>query len=513
MEKIKAKEILEATGGRLIQGNENTCFSSISTDTRTLKRGDLFVALKGKNFNAHDFITQAVKKGAKGIIKSSKLKAQSSKLKTCKNLVVIEVRDTLRALQDAANFYRRKFNIPLIAVSGSNGKTTTKEMLWNILSRRAPTLKNKGNYNNEVGVPLTLFELKKCYKFAVLELGTNAPGEIKRLAEIAEPTVGIVTNVSLAHTEGLSDINGVAKEKLSLFTGLRKGGIAILNNDDKILRKALPGLKKQGLLRITCGVINRLEDCRIKDWSPLRRWRTSPISSGGKIKKKPDVCATEIDDLKEKGMKFTMRLPGRRNAESRKQSIALRIPLAGMHNVYNALAAAAAARALGVSSRIIKDGLENIKTLPMRMEIKKLRGTVIINDAYNANPHSVEEAVSIIEKWVLPSGRKILILGDMLELGRWSVAMHEKLAGVAMKRGVDVLFTLGKMAGITARHFKKKGGAAFIYNNRDKIAESVLKQMRKGDLILIKGSRAMKMEEVAEKIESRIQNVECSKKK
>jgi len=484
MEKISVKEILEATKGRLIQGKENTCFNSISTDTRTLpkgshseKKGNLFIALKGKNFDGHRFIPEAIKKGAKGIVSQGfSLAKKYQSIPTDDVLIVIEVKDTLSALQDIANSYRRRFTLPLIAITGSNGKTTTKEMLWNILSRKALTLKNKGNYNNEIGVPLTLFELTRFYKFAVLELGTNAPGEIKKLTEIAQPTVGVITNICLTHTEGLLDIEGVAREKLSLLAGLGNRGTTILNIDDKIIRESLHLIKKQGLKKITCGIVNR-----------------------------GNVYATEINDLRERGMKFRVNLSGNKSAS---QNITIHIPLIGMHNVYNALVAAATAKLFDVPPKTIKNGLESIKTLPMRMEITKLKECTIINDAYNANPHSVEEAISIIEKWnaekVLASGRKILILGNMLELGKWSVKAHRKLAGIAMKRGIDILVTMGKLAAITAGEFNKIGGTAFVYDDREKLVEGILKQMHRGDLILIKGSRAMKMEEIASGIIRRL---------
>lgn len=455
MEKISVKDLLKATKGCLIQGKKNTVFSNISTDTRTLKKGDLFIALKGKNFDGHNFIPTAVRIGAKGVVVSQKI--------TDKQLAVIMVNDTLKALQDIANYYRKRFDIPLIAITGSNGKTTTKEMLWNILSLESKTLKNKGNYNNEIGVPLTLFELNRQYKFAVLEFGTNSPGEIKRLTEIAQPSIGVITNIGLAHTEGLSDIEGVKKEKLSLLGGLRGRRVGVLNIDNEIILKSLPEIKKKSLRIITYGIKNRR-----------------------------DVYVVDIENLQEYGVKFKMRF---RNL-GKLQSLDIFLPLVGMHNVSNALAAAAVANLLKVKPANIKNGLQNFKGLPMRMEIKKFNGLTVINDSYNANPQSVKEVISIIEKW--DAKRKILVLGDMLELGKYSRIAHKKLAEVARRGGIDILFTVGENSKITAKQFKNIGGVAFICKDNKEATKRVLERVKRGDLILIKGSRAMKMEEIAE---------------
>ncbi|OIN98207.1 UDP-N-acetylmuramoyl-tripeptide--D-alanyl-D-alanine ligase [Candidatus Desantisbacteria bacterium CG02_land_8_20_14_3_00_49_13] len=478
MEKMTVREILKATKGRLISGDIRASFKNISTDTRSVKKGDLFIALKGKNFDAHDFLAKAVAGGAAGMLVRRASCVVSRKFKNFQRStfnvqpVVIAVGDTLRAMQDIANFCRMRRRIPVICVTGSNGKTTTKEIIWSILGMkfgRRHVLKNKGNFNNEVGVPLTLFGLGRRHKAAVLELGTNAYGEIRRLVEIARPTAGVVTNIGMSHIEGLKSVGGVAREKFSLIKGLRAGGTAVLNADDAMARRWI----KSGNI------------------PPSVRLVTYGISGNYAFNNRRNVCAS---DIKISGCRSSFRLSlGSKTLETK-------LTMPGLFNVYNALAGAAAGYAMGIRAELIKKGIESAESPPMRMEIKKSGGITIINDAYNANPSSVCQAVSFLGE--IPGKRKILVLGDMLELGRLAVPAHRKISEDIKKAGVDILFTLGNLARVTAKKFALKGGCARAFTDKKELIKELKREARKGDMLLVKGSRKAKMEEVLDVLSS-----------
>ena len=497
MEKITVKEILKTTGGKIVSGDIKASFTRISTDTRTVKKGDLFIALKGKKFDAHDFLGKAVAGGATGLLinRSSKLsthleggrdlaqsdrlggKAQSSKVKgnnqqpatSNQQPVVIRVKDTLRAMQDIAHFCRMRRRIPVICVTGSNGKTTTKEIIWSILGAkfgRRRVLKNRGNFNNEFGVPLTLFGLGRRHKAAVLELGTNAYGEIRRLVEIARPTAGVVTNIGLSHIEGLKSMGGVAREKFSLIKGLQAGGTAVLNADDAMTRRWIRSGNKPPSVRL---VFYGICDCV----------RNHTFDKRGSV---------YASDIKISGCKSSFRL------RLGSKTLEIKLPLPGLFNVYNALAGAAAGSSLGIRAELIKKGIESAESLPMRMEVKRRGGITMINDAYNANPSSVRQAVSFLGE--LPGKRKIFVLGDMLELGRLAIPAHKKISDDIKRAGVDMLFTLGKLARVTAGKFALKGGRARAFTDKTELIKELKREVRRGDTLLAKGSRKAKMEEV-----------------
>lgn len=458
MEIITVSEILGATKGRLLSGGMDAEFSRISTDTRTIGKGSMFLALKGKKYDAHKFISRAVKKRAGGVIVSSQ-----SGVRPAKGLVVIKVKDTLRALQDTAAFYRRKFKIPVVAVTGSNGKTTTKEIIWNITSLKFPVLKSRGNYNNEIGLPLSLLELNRTHRAAVLEFATNAPGEIRRLAEIGVPDIGVITNIGMSHTEGLCSIGGVAKEKFSLLQGLSKKGSAVLNADDESTGKRIAGLKKIRNIRL--------------------------LTYG--IEKKSDVYASDIACTVRGGSCFKIHLPCRR-------PFRVRSPLMGMHNVYNVLAASAAAHILGASESNIKRGIEKVCALPMRMQIENVRGLKLVNDAYNANPQSVRALLKFSRE--LKTGRKIFVFGDMKELGKWSAPAHCDIGRDMYESGIEILFAIGRMAGLAADKFGEMGGISFVFQDKKKLIRKLLAETKKSDVVLVKGSRTAGMDEIARAI-------------
>lgn len=378
----------------------------ISIDTRTIQAGELFIPIKGPNFDGHDFIPEAIKKGAK----------------------VLDVKNGLKALQKFAAHHRSKFKIPIIGVTGSCGKTTTKDMIASILSQEQNTLKNEENYNNEIGVSLTLLKLTKKHKAMVLEMGMQRAGEIAELAKIVQPTISVVTNIGEAHLEFLKTKRNVAGAKAEIFKYQTKKDFAVINADDEYFEH----LKQ----RVKC--------------------RESRIFTFG-ILEKADITPKVLEGIK--------------------------LPLLGEHNIYNALAAVAAAKILGIKKSSIKNGLESFRPSSKRWEIiNREDGVKIINDTYNANPQSMAAALKVLASL---EGRKIAVLGSMLELGSKSGPAHQKIYKLANKVGVNMIFTYGKEWPAN-RQTKKQ------------IIKRLRTMIKSGDIILVKGSRGMKMEEVVE---------------
>lgn len=451
--RFKTAEILEATGGRELHPCPEG-FTGISTDSRAVLAGELFVPLVGKNFNGHDFIRAAFDRGAAGaLVKKGK------RLKPPEGMALIEVPDTLRALQDIAHYMRMKrADLKVVGVTGTNGKTTTKEMLAAILAARGPVLKNEGNLNNEVGVPLTLLRLEDSHWAAVVEMGTSAPGEITRLSEIAEPSIGVITNVGPGHLEGLGSMEGVARAKGELVRAMAPDGRAVLNMDDPYLREILEANRDRAV--------------------------TFGMTPGA------DISASEIDEAAD-GVAFLLNTPA--------GSAAVQLSSLGSHNVYNALAAAGAAWSLGLSPGEIRQGLANYQPARMRMEVLVFEGARIINDAYNANPASMAAALNALAS--VREGRRIAVLGDMLELGPAAKKAHYDVGRLAGAEGYSLLILVGKHAHDTARGAKEAGmpsGDIVIARDPDEAAAALSGRIRPGDCILVKGSRSMRMERVVD---------------
>ncbi len=430
----------------------------VSIDSRTLREGELFVAIRGDRFDGHDFINGAFTRGACGaLVERSALETRPA-LAGLPNLFPVD--DTLFALQELSLMHRKKHPVPLVAITGSNGKTTTKEMLAAILQSRGPVLKNEGNLNNHIGVPLTLLKLNPSHRTAVIELGMSNFGEIELLTRLAAPDVGVITNIGPAHLEFLRSLDGVAEAKGELLATMRPDGTAVLNADDRYfpaLRKTYPG---------------------------------RAISFG--IDNSADVRATDLA-AGEAGTTLTIRLAG--------TSASLRLATVGNHNVLNALAAAAAALALDVSVEPIVSGLEAFRPLAMRSELRELRGIRIIADCYNANPASTRAALAMLASRRQSGRRTIAVLGDMLELGDGGPAEHEAIGRAAAHAGVDVLIALGSLQGYLAEGARRAGMEKTQVLTADSASEAAARLRdlaRPGDTVLIKGSRGMKMEKILE---------------
>lgn len=472
MENCKIRELIKAVSGKIIQGDRDCLINRISIDSRTLIPGDLFFAIIGLNFDGHDFIIEAFKKGAVGAIvcKGKSILLQDEQID--KNKIIIEVEDTLSALQDWSKHYKDKFKTFNVCVTGSNGKTTTKEIIAHILSQEFPLLKTSGNYNNEIGIPLTLLQLNKSHKLLVAEMGMRGLGEIKTLTTFIPPDLAVITNIGEAHIGLLGSKDNIFKAKSELLQSLDKDGIAVLNRDDPYFFKMREIVK--GKKVCTFGIEN-----------------------------KSDIMARNIKMVSDKGMRFALKV---QNAKSRE----IYFPLLGRHNIYNALAASAASFALGIELDLIEKGLSFFKPLDLHMQLSNFYNDIkILNDSYNASPLSVKSALETLAE-VAQSNRKIAILGDMLELGEKTGFYHREIGKEVAKFSIDILITVGPGGKIIAQSSKEEGMAeesvfSFEKNEKLNLAKKLLSLTKPGDIILLKGSREMKMEEILEFLQKEYQ--------
>ena len=460
---FKLNELLIATGGKLRKFGLTESVKGISVDSRTIRPREVFIAIKGNDFDGHNFIGEAIKKGANCIIYSEKREARPSttlgtrSLKFKKNVAYIEVIDTTKALGDIARYHRQKFNIPIIAVTGSNGKTTTKDMLAWVLSRKFRVLKNQGTYNNHIGLPLTLLKLRPSFDIAVLELGTNHFGEIDYLSKICLANIGVITNIASSHLEFLNDLAGVLREKYSLAGNMREPHILVLNYDDAMLSSRL--LEAENKLFIL----------------------------GFALENKANFSASDI------------KVKGRLNfkVNSRKEIFSLDSP--ARHNLYNALAATAVARLFGLSYRDITRMLFSFKFPSTSINLVKFKNINFLDDTYNSNPFSLKAALETLADFKT-EGRRVLVMGDMLELGGREAEFHRR-AGVEAAKICDILLTVGKLSKLAAGAARECGfNIKNIYtcDSPERAGIIIRKKLNASseDIILVKGSRAMRMERV-----------------
>jgi UDP-N-acetylmuramoyl-tripeptide--D-alanyl-D-alanine ligase len=448
-------ELAEMCGGALVAGDPARVTQGVSIDSRTVEKDEFYLAIEGHRLNGHDFAEIAVEQGAAGVIgRPGKLADLAARLARPAGL--IEVGDPLAALHELARSYRAKFDIPIVAVAGSCGKTTTKDMLASILGQTKSVVATQGNLNNLIGAPLTLLRIGAGAEAAVLEIASNAPGEIERLAWVIAPTAGIITNIGPVHLEGFGDMEGVFKEKSSLAPHVSSEGFLVAYAEDTPLDR-------------------------------IRAMFAGEIVTFG-LGESADFRATDIKQEIGGGAEFTLN-----GAKT------LRIPLVGAHNVLNALAAIAAATRLGVEPDLIRAGLERFSAQPMRMEVSRYRGAAIVNDAYNANPRAMREAISTVTD--APAKRKILALGDMLELGEFSVVAHRSLGQFIARAGVDLLYACGEFAGeiiVGAMEAGMQAERVLRCDGPDEIAASLKYILGDGDILLVKGSRGMRMERIVQ---------------
>ncbi len=452
------KEIIEVTAGRLISGDPDSRINKVSTDSRRLALGNIFIAIKGDKFDGHNFLSQAEERGAAAALISEDYCGMPGPAGLPHNITLIAVRDTLRALGALAAYHRRKFRLTVIAVTGSNGKTTTKEMIYRVISSRFNTLKSHGSFNNHIGVPLTLLEINQDHEAVVLEIGMNHKGEIAALTEIAAPDIGVITGVGPAHLEFFDGIDGIVAAKCELFETMEKGKTAVVNADFPELYERV---KRYPLELITFG---RSEHCRYR-------------ATGVRVKEKDTLF--RLND-----------------------SYDFRLNIIGEHNVYNALAAIIVGERLGIPRDWIREGLENFSPADMRMQVLEINGIKMIADCYNANPQSVSAAIDTLCA-LNCTKRRGFILGDMLELGDESEHLHAEAGRKIAEAGIDFLITVGERAFYAAESARDNGmrsDVVFSVRDNGEALKIFRRQFRAGDTVLLKGSRAMKLEELIEKI-------------
>lgn len=452
MDKLSLKEIAQVTGAE-INSDVEIFFERVTTDSRKVSSGALFVALKGENFNGEDFTADAFKKGAAGVVVSKAFD---------KNLdgVIIKVDDTLTAYRQIAGVWRNRFDIPIVAVTGSNGKTTTKDLAAAALNGLGNVLKTSGNFNNEVGVPMTLLSLRDTHKAAVVEIGMRGLGQIESLAEIVQPTIGIVTNVSEAHIELLGSIENIARAKGELVEAIKSGGTIILNADNQHTA-AMKNIVRDGVKILTYS-----------------------------LEKDADFIAKDIL-IGSVSTEFTLSFRGK--------EYDFEIPMLGRHNVSNALAAIAAGYACGLTVPQVQRGFSTLTTTKMRYEVIRRDGLTIINDAYNASPASMRAAIRTTSE--VYDGRLIAVLGDMLELGNISEQVHREIGAELVENKFDVLITLGELGKFIAAGARDAGlNNVYTFDTHEDAAKKILELVRDGDTILFKASHVMHMEKIIELI-------------
>ncbi len=460
MEKMSFQAILKATGGR--QGCKSDIFDAaqayitgVKTDSRKIAPGDLFVAIKGEHFDGNAYVEQALQKGAAAVL-------------TVRNVCdprVIVVEDTVKALMATAKAYRRNFFAFVVGVTGSVGKTSTKEMIYAVLSAHHKTLKTDGNHNNEIGLPLTLFELDDSYRYAVIEMGMSGFGEITELSKVAYPNVGVITNIGISHIEVLKSRENILKAKMEIVNGMQSDAPLILNTDDDLLRKTAETLERPAL---TYG-----------------------------IDQYADIMASNIR-INGYSTEFDITAYGLSHHAV--------IPTIGKHNVYNALAAFAVGLTVDMQPQQIIKALFHYQNAAMRQEIKEIGGCKFIIDCYNASPDSMKAALSVLSDIECTgAAKRVAVLGDMLELGEISEEQHFEIGKFASRSKLDILICYGDMA----RHIKRgaliSGMRSVVFFDKKEEASAYLtKVLRKGDVVLFKASRGMALEEIIEQTQKEL---------
>lgn len=440
---MRLSDIARATAGQVI--GEDVLITSVGTDSRKLEAGQLFVALRGDNFDGHDYAAQVLQQGAAAVLVSDPASVASP---------AVLVADTKLALGQLAAYWRSQFNIPLAAITGSNGKTTVKEMLASILAVAAgdaeAVLATRGNLNNDIGLPLTLLRLRAQHKFAVVEMGMNHFGEISYLTRLGKPDVALINNATSAHLGGLGSVAGVAQAKGEIFEGLVSAGVAIINADDA--------------------------------YAAL--WQSLAVGHS--------IVRFGLNTEAEISARYTLAADASRiELDTPAGAASLQLPVAGVHNVRNALAATAVALAMGVELQAVVQGLQEFAGVQGRLQRKPGRaGAALIDDTYNANPASMRAAVDVLAS---QPGKRLLVVGDMGELGADEQALHAELGAYALAAGIDGLYALGNLSQYTVAAF---GPGAQHMQSAEQLAEAVLPQLQSDVTVLVKGSRFMRMERV-----------------
>lgn len=461
MNDLYIKDLLEVTEGQIITGSIELKCENFSKDTREIKENDIYIGIKGKNFDGSKFWEEALKKGANGVIIENIEITEEQKQKY-KNKTIIKVKNTLETLYKIAKLKREKYNIPIIAITGSVGKTSTKDIIAKVVSQRFITLKTEGNNNNNIGLPFTILKLKK-HEALVVEMGMNHFGEISLLTKIAKPNICIITNIGTSHIGNLGSRENILKAKLEILEGT-KNPIIIVNNDNDLLH----------------------------NWYEENKNKLNIKTYG--IKNKSDYNAEKIQ-LNGDSSKFICDIYGKKEE--------IKVPVGGEHFILNSLCAITVATELEIDSKDIKEGIEKFELTQKRMDIKQLEnGIKVINDAYNASFESMKATLENLSEF--KNNRKIAVLGDMLELGEYSEDLHRKVGIEVVKNKIDLLICNGEISKYIAKEARKMGMEDILqFDNKQQVLEFLKQNLKKGDIVLFKASNGMKFFELANEIEKK----------
>lgn len=458
---MKVKQIIEATKGMLIQGNLDEDCGDFCKDTRIIKSGDTYIGIKGEKFNGNTLWEEAFHKGARTVIVSD-IDFTNKDIEEYSNKNIIKVKDTIKALANIATYKRDLYGkeFPVIGVTGSVGKTSTKDIIANVVSQKYKTLKTQGNNNNNIGLPFTIFNLKD-HEAAVIEMGMNHLGEISELTKIAKPIISVITNIGTSHIGNLGSRENILKAKLEILEGMEKK-ILVINNDNDLLHEV--ALKNKNIEIYTYG-----------------------------IESESDVMAEDIV-LNDNESEFVCNLRG--------EKFKIKVPVGGIHFIYNSLCSVIVGKFLGLSIEQIKQGIQNFELTKRRMDITELKnGVTIVNDSYNASLESMQASLTYLKG--LKSDRKIAVLGDMFELGEYSKQLHEKVGKEVVKNNIDILICSGENAKYIINKAIESGmnkSNAIYFKNREDLEEFIKMNWKKGDSILFKASNGMKFFEIVEKL-------------
>ena len=458
MQKMKVKEILKITQGTLVIGDLELDCENFSKDTRTIQKGDIYIGIKGDKFDGSKFWKQALDLGAQAVIIQGIEILEDEKEKYAGKTIIL-VNNTLEALYKMAEYKRSLYNIPVIAITGSVGKTSTKDIIASVLTTKYKTLKTEGNNNNNIGLPLTILKLRD-HEVLVVEMGMNHFGEISLLTKIAKPTLAVITNIGTSHIGNLGSRENILKAKLEILEGMDKPRI-IINNDNDLLHKWYE--ENKGKIEIhTYGIENQSE------------------------------LNAENIELQEENSKFT--------AVSKEKKIKIYVPVGGKHFIYNALCGAEVGKILGLSDDQIKEGIANFELTKKRMDIRQLENeAILINDSYNASYESMKASLEYLANHT--GTRKIAVLGDMLELGKYAVELHKEVGEEVAKNNIDILICAGENSNYIIEGAKNNPQVEkYLLKTNDEILQKLHEILKKGDVVLVKASNAMKFYEICQKL-------------
>ncbi len=455
---MKIKEILKVIKGKMLFGNEELEVENFSKDTRTIQKGDIYIGIKGEKFDGSNFWNQALDAGATAVIISN-IQISKEEKEKYKDKTIIQVEDTLDTLYEIAKYKRSLYNIPVIAVTGSVGKTSTKDIIASVVSQKYKTLKTEGNNNNNIGLPLTILKLKD-HEALVVEMGMNHFGEISLLTNIAKPTLAVITNIGTSHIGNLGSRENILKAKLEILEGMKIPRV-IINNDNDLLH----------------------------NWYEENKEKIEIHTYG--INNSSDVIAEKIE-LGEEKSKFV--------AKTSSEKVNIDVPVGGEHFVYNALCGFMVGKVLGLTSKEIQNGISKFELTKKRMDIRALKnGATLINDSYNASYESMKASLKYLSNRT--DLRKIAVLGDMLELGEFSKELHEKVGEEVANNNIDILICRGKFAkDIISKASKNRKTQCILLQNNEEIVSKLKEILREGDVVLIKASNGMKFYEICQKL-------------